>query len=110
MIQKTTKRLTILFLLFFLDSNLLAVDDSDIFFEAVFFTAVKKSNYEKVMEMFEKGVSANILDSDDMSPIGYALINDDQRMLDLLIKNDANINLIIQKNFASYILYKKSKI
>jgi|TARA_B100000287_G_scaffold287151_1_gene270669 ankyrin repeat protein len=109
MIQKTTKRLTILFLLFFLDSNLLAVEDSDIFFEAVFFTAVKKSNYEKVMEMFEKGVSANILDSDDMSPIGYALINDDQRMFDLLIKNDANINLIIQKKTSHLTFYIKSQ-
>ena len=63
------------------------------------------------MEMFEKGVSANILDSDDMSPIGYALINDDQRMLDLLIKNDANINLIIQKKTSHLTFYiKKSKI
>ena len=42
MIQKTTKRLTILFLLFFLDSNLLAVEDSDIFFEAVFFYCSEK--------------------------------------------------------------------
>ena len=49
------------------------------------------------MEMFEKGVSANILDSDDMSPISYALTNDDQRMFDLLIKNNADINLKIQK-------------
>ena len=30
-------------------------------------------------------------------------------MLDSLIKNDANINLIIQKNFASYILYKSQR-
>ena len=61
------------------------------------------------MEMFEKGVSANILDGDDMSPMGYVLINDDQRMFDLLIKNNADINLKIQKKTSHLTFYIKSQ-
>ena len=60
----------------------------------------------------KKEFQLNILDSDEMSPISYALTNDDQRMFDLLIKNDADINLIIQKtsHLTFYIKSQRSKL
>ena len=75
----------------------LLLDDSDIFVEAVLFTAVKKSNYEKVIEMIERGVLTNIHDSEDMTPLAYALRNDDEKMFELLLKNDADVNKQILK-------------
>ena len=38
------------------------IDDSDIFLDAVFFSAVKKSNHEKALRMIEEGISLNIND------------------------------------------------
>ena len=97
----------IFFFLFF--QNTLAVDDSDIFVEAVLFTAVKKSNYEKVIEMVERGVTTNIYDSEDMSPLAYALRNDDEKMFELLLKNDADVNEQILKKTSLLTFYIKSK-
>tara|TARA_B100000287_G_scaffold36399_1_gene33502 strand:+ start:1351 stop:1863 length:513 start_codon:yes stop_codon:yes gene_type:complete len=85
------------------------VDDSDIFVEAVLFTAVKKSNYEKVIEMIERGVTTNIHDSEDMTPLAYALRNDDEKMFDLLLKNDADVNHQILKKTSLLTFYIKSK-
>ena len=73
--KKNIKKFLVFTSIFLFFQNSLAVDDSDIFVEAVLFTAVKKSNYEKVIEMIEKGVSTNIYDSDEMSPLAYALRN-----------------------------------
>ena len=107
--KKNIKKFSVFiyFLLFF--QHVLAVDDSDIFFEAVLFTAVKKSNYEKVIEMVEKGVTTNIHDSEDMSPLAYALRNDDERMFELLLKNDADVNRQILKKTSLLTFYIKSK-
>ena len=111
--KKNIKKFLVFIFTFLLFQNSLAVDDSDIFVEAVLFTAVKKSNYEKVIEMLERGVTTNILDSDDMSPLAYALRNDDEKMLELLLKNDADVNhQILQKTslLTFYIKSKKSKL
>ena len=94
-------------LLFF--QNPLAVDDSDIFVEAVLFTAVKKSNYEKVIEMLEKGVTTNIQDDEDMTLLAYALRNDDEKMFELLLKNDADVNEQILRKTSPLTFYIKSK-
>ena len=51
--KKNIKKFSV-FILFLFFQYSFAVDDSDIFVEAVFFTAVKKSNYEKVIEMIER--------------------------------------------------------
>ena len=107
--KKNIKKFLVFILTFLLFQNSLAVDDSDIFVEAVLFTAVKKSNYEKVIEMLERGVTTNIHDSDDMSPLAYALRNDDEKMFDLLIKNDADVNNQILKKTSLLIFYIKSK-
>ena len=111
--KKNIKKFLVFIFTFLLFQNSFAVDDSDIFVEAVLFTAVKKSNYEKVIEMLERGVTTNIHDSDDMSPLAYALRNDDEKMFELLLKNDADVNhQILQKTslLTFYIKSKKSKL
>jgi len=107
--KKNIKKFSVFiyFLLFFQYS--LAVDDSDIFVEAVLFTAVKKSNYEKVIEMLERGVTTNIEDGEDMTPLAYALRNDDEKMFELLLKNDADVNQQILKKTSLLTFYIKSK-
>ena len=107
--KKNIKKFSVFIYIFLLFQNALAVDDSDIFLEAVLFTAVKKSNYEKVIEMLEKGVTANIHDAEDLTPLAYALRNDDEKMFDLLIKNDADVNNQILKKTSLLTFYIKSK-
>ena len=111
--KKNIKKFSVLLFFVLFCQHSLAVDDSDIFVEAVLFTAVKKSNYEKVIEMIERGVTTNIQDGEDMTPLAYALRNDDEKMFDLLLKNDADINhQILQKTspLTFYIKSKKSKL
>ena len=98
-----------LFLLVNLPFTLLAVDDSDIFIDAVFFTAVKKSNYEKTLEMIERGVSVNELDSKKMNALAYSLKNDDERMFDLLLSRGAEIKRTILDKSSILIFYVSSK-
>ena len=107
--KKNIKKFSVFIYIFLFFQNSLALDDSDIFVEAVLFTAVKKSNYEKVIEMVEKGVTTNIHDSDDMSPLAYALRNDDEKMFELLLKNDADVNKQILKKTSLLTFYIKSK-
>ena len=107
--KKNIKKFSVFLFFFLFFQYSFAVDDSDIFVEAVFFTAVKKSNYEKVIEMIERGVTTNIHDSEDMSPLAYALRNDDEKMFDLLLKNDADVNQQILKKTSLLTFYIKSK-
>ena len=107
--KKKIKKFSVFLCYFLFFQYSLAFDDSDIFVESVLFTAVKKSNYEKVVEMLEKGVTANIHDADDLTPLAYALRNDDEKMFDLLIKNDADVNNQILKKTSLLIFYIKSK-
>ena len=106
---KNIKKFLAFIFIFLFFQNSLAVDDSDIFVEAVLFTAVKKSNYEKVIEMIERGVLTNIYDSEDMNPLAYALRNDDEKMFELLLKNDADVNDKILKKTSLLTFYIKSK-
>ena len=107
--KKKIKKFSVFLCYFLFFQYSLAFDDSDIFVESVLFTAVKKSNYEKVIEMLEKGVTANIHDAEDMTPLAYALRNDDEKMFDLLIKNDAEVNNQILKKTSLLTFYIKSK-
>ena len=107
--KKNIKKFSVFLYFFLFFQYSFAVDDSDIFVEAVFFTAVKKSNYEKVIEMIERGVTTNIHDSEDMTPLAYALRNDDEKMFDLLLKNDADVNHQILKKTSLLTFYIKSK-
>ena len=107
--KKNIKKFSVFLYFFLFFQYSFAVDDSDIFVEAVLFTAVKKSDYEKVVEMIERGVTTNIHDSEDMTPLAYALRNDDEKMFDLLIKNDADVNNQILKKTSLLTFYIKSK-
>ena len=107
--KKKIKKFSVFLCYFLFFQYSLAFDDSDIFVESVLFTAVKKSNYEKVIEMLEKGVTANIHDAEDMTPLAYALRNDDEKMFELLIKNDADVNKQILKKTSPLTFYIKSK-
>ncbi len=107
--KKNIKKFSVFLFFFLFFQYSFAVDDSDIFVEAVLFTAVKKSNYEKVIEMIERGVTTNIHDSEDMTPLAYALRNDDEKMFDLLLKNDADVNHQILKKTSLLTFYIKSK-
>ena len=59
--------------------------------------------------MVEKGVTTNIQDSEDMTPLAYALRNDDEKMFELLLKNDADVNKQILKKTSLLTFYIKSK-
>ncbi|MDC2965687.1 ankyrin repeat domain-containing protein [Alphaproteobacteria bacterium] len=107
--KKNIKKFSAFIYIFLFFQNALALDDSDIFLEAVFFTAVKKSNYEKVIEMVEKGVTTNIQDGENMTPLAYALRNDDEKMFELLLKNNADVNKQILKKTSLLTFYIKSK-
>ncbi|MAZ46413.1 MAG: hypothetical protein CMM98_02410 [Rickettsiales bacterium] len=107
--KKNIKKFSIFLYFFLFFQHSFAVDDSDIFLEAVLFTAVKKSNYEKVVEMFEKGITANIHNNEDLSPLAYALMNDDEKMFELLLKNNADVNHQILKKTSLLTFYIKSK-
>ena len=107
--KKNIKKFSAFIYIFLFFQNAHALDDSDIFLEAVFFTAVKKSNYEKVIEMVERGVTTNIQDGENMTPLAYALRNDDEKMFELLLKNDADVNKQILKKTSLLTFYIKSK-
>ena len=50
--------------------------------------------------MIEEGISLNTKDSDGLTPLTYALKNDDEKMFDLLISKGADINKkILDGNF-----------
>tara|TARA_B100000029_G_scaffold515399_1_gene622213 strand:- start:1455 stop:2018 length:564 start_codon:yes stop_codon:yes gene_type:complete len=104
-----SKKLSFYFFLFIIPFSLLAVDDSDIFLDAVFFTAVKKSNYEKTLEMIEKGVLVNKRDSKGMTALAYSLKNDDEKMFDLLLSRGAKIEQNILDKTSNLIFYISSK-
>ena len=59
--------------------------------------------------MFEKGVSSNLIDSEKMSPLAYSLANDDEKMFNLLLKNDADISRNILNKTSLLTFYIKSQ-
>lgn len=107
--KKNKYQIILLYLFFFPFFSALSFDDSDIFHEKVFLSAIKKSKYEKVSEMLQKKVSPNILDSDGLVPIAYSLANEDQKMFDLLIEAGAKINKTILDESSLLIFYINNK-
>ena len=59
--------------------------------------------------MFEKGVSSNLIDSEKMSPLAYSLANDDEKMFNLLLKNDVDISRNILNKTSLLTFYIKSQ-
>ena len=108
MIKKLEKNLRYIFFFVFLNKTGVTIEDSDIFLESVLFNAVKVSDYEKTSEFLEKGkATANIIDSEGLLPISYALKNDDETMYQILIKNGADINKNILDKSSNLIFYIK---
>ena len=108
MIKKNWKKICVIFFFVFLNKTGIAIEDSDIFLESVLFNAVKVSDYEKASEFLEKGkATANIIDSEGLLPISYALKNDDETMYQILIKNGADINKNILDKSSNLIFYIK---
>ena len=108
MIKKNWKKICVIFFFVFLNKTGVTIEDSDIFLESVLFNAVKVSDYEKTSEFLEKGkATANIVDSEGLLPISYALKNDDETMYQILIKNGADINKNILDKSSNLIFYIK---
>ena len=108
MIKKNWKKICVIFFFVFLNKTGITIEDSDIFLESVLFNAVKVSDYEKTSEFLEKGkATANIIDSEGLLPISYALKNDDETMYQILIKNGADINKNILDKSSNLIFYIK---
>ena len=108
MIKKNWKKICVIFFFVFLNKTGVTIEDSDIFLESVLFNAVKVSDYEKTSEFSEKGkATANIIDSEGLLPISYALKNDDETMYQILIKNGADINKNILDKSSNLIFYIK---
>ena len=108
MIKKNWKKICVIFFFVFLNKTGVTIEDSDIFLESVLFNAVKVSDYEKTSEFLEKGkATANIIDSEGLLPISYALKNDDETMYQILIKNGADINKNILDKSSNLIFYIK---
>ena len=57
--------------------------------------------------MIEEGISLNINDSDGLTPLAYALKNDDIKMFDLLISKGADINKNFRWKLTSNFLHLK---
>ena len=120
MIKSFLKFFSLFLFIIFLPLKLISLDDSDIFLDSVFLSAVKKSNYDKVMNMLEEGLSSNVkkisinaLDSEKMVPLAYALKNDDLKMFKLLLKNGADPNVMILNKtslLTYYVTNKKSRL
>ena len=81
MLKKNWKLISLFLLILFFSSSSKSLDDSDIFLDAVFLSAVKKSNHEKALRMIEEGISLNMNDSDSLTPLAYAFKNDDEELL-----------------------------
>lgn len=76
----------------FFYNNILSVDQSDVFPELVYWTAIKKSNLEKVESFLSEGYSSNNKDDKEMTPISYAVKLNNLEMIDLLLSYDADID------------------
>mgnify|MGYP001157561332 FL=1 len=109
MAKTNLKIISAFILLFFMSNNLKALDDSDVFLSAVFFTAIKKSNYEKALRMIEKGIVLNEKDSSGLTPLAYSLKNDDEKMFNLLIDRGGDINKEILDGTSHLIFYISNK-
>ena len=57
-----------------------------------FYLLLKNLIMKKALRMIEEGISLNMNDSDSLTPLAYALKNDDEKMFDLLISKGADIN------------------
>ena len=112
---------TTLFLFFFGYFSLIySFEDSDIFLDSVFLSAVKNSNHEKVKNILEESISnsekqiqIDFLDTKKMNALSYSLKNDDLKMYEILTEYGANVNKKVlngQSILIYYISTDKTKL
>ena len=103
-----------IFLLFFLGhfSLIHSFEDSDIFLDSVFLSAVKNSNHEKVRNILEESLSnsekkieIDLLDAQKMNALSYSLKNDDFKMYEILTEYGANVNKTVLNGQTILIYY-----
>ena len=64
---------------------------------------------DKYIDEITKQNNPNIQDGENMTPLAFALSNDDEKMFELLLKNDADVNKQILKKTSLLTFYIKSK-
>ena len=103
-----------IFFLFFLGhfSLIHSFEDSDIFLDSVFLSAVKNSNHEKVRNILEESLSKSkkkieidFLDAQKMNALSYSLKNDDFKMYEILTEYGANVNKTVLNGQTILIYY-----
>lgn len=103
-----------IFFLFFLGhfSLIHSFEDSDIFLDSVFLSAVKNSNHEKVRNILEESLSnsekkieIDFLDAQKMNALSYSLKNDDFKMYEILTEYGANVNKTVLNGQTILIYY-----
>ena len=65
------------------------------------FIYTQYDNYQGVKELLDNGIDPNILDSDKISPLMIASFNGFNDIVDLLIKNNANVNIVNNFGYSS---------
>ena len=85
-------RLFFIFYLLIESSFTHAIDESDVFPELVYKSALKDGNLDKISFYLELGHSSTDKDSENIIPLGYAVKNNSREMINILIKYDALIN------------------
>ncbi|MBW5381136.1 ankyrin repeat domain-containing protein, partial [Brachyspira hampsonii] len=63
-------------------------------YEDKIFIYVQQNNYKGVKELLDNGIDTNILDIDKISPLMIASFNGFNDIVDLLIKNNADVNIV----------------
>ena len=58
------------------------------------FIYAQQNNYKGVKESLDNGIDPNVLDSDKISPLMIASFNGFKDIVDLLIKNNADVNIV----------------
>ncbi len=103
-----------IFFIFFLGhfSLIHSFEDSDIFLDSVFLSAVKNSNHEKVRNILEESLSnsekkieIDFLDAQKMNALSYSLKNDDFKMYEILTEYGANVNKTVLNGQTILIYY-----
>lgn len=79
-------------LLFFGFDKVFALVESEVFPGLVYQSALEEGNIEVIEKYLELGQSSNKKNKYNLIPLAYAVKNNSKKMIDLLIKNGANIN------------------
>lgn len=73
-------------------SKTYALIESEVFPELVYQSALNEGNLEVIEMYLELGQSSTRINKKDLIPLAYAVKNNSKKMIDLLLKYDADIN------------------